>query len=87
MLELNPGHPSHEPKCVNQPPRPVLNRTKLLIAKSKTFQIVFSKMGHSWPLYLYFGPLFFNVKLVDKILPMLGFEQRISGVGSDRATN
>ena len=27
------------------------------------------------------------VQLVDKILPMTGFEQRISGVGCDRSTN
>ena len=37
--------------------------------------------------FLYYRLLYFNVQLVDKILPMLGFEQRISGVGSDRSTN
>ena len=44
-------------------------------------------MGRSRPLFLYFC-LFciLIVKLVDKILPMTGFELRISGVGSDRST-
>ena len=44
-------------------------------------------MGHSWPLFLYFC-LFciLIVKLVDKILPMTGFEPWICGVGSDCST-
>ena len=44
-------------------------------------------MGHSRPLFLYFQLFYLNVQLVDKILPMLGFEPLISGVGSDRSTN
>ena len=31
--------------------------------------------------------IFSIVQLVGKILPMLGFEPQISGVGSDRSTN
>ena len=34
-----------------------------------------------------FSRLFFLNVQIDKILPMLGFEPRISGVGSDRSTN
>ena len=44
-------------------------------------------MGHSQALFLYFCLFYFNVQLVDKSLPMLGFEPRISAVGSDRSTN
>ena len=42
-------------------------------------------MGHSRPLLLYFR--LFALHLVDKILAMVGFEPRISGVRSDRSTN
>ena len=44
-------------------------------------------MGLSRPLFLYFRLFYFNVQLVDKILPMLGFEPQISGVGSHCSTN
>ena len=46
-------------------------------------------MGHSRPLFLYFR-LFNTVdskQMLDKSLPMTGFEPRISGVGGDRSTN
>ena len=46
------------------------------------------KMGYSWPLYLYFRLFCILIpQLVDKILPMTGFEPRISGVRSNRSTN
>ena len=44
-------------------------------------------MGHSRPLFLYFRLVNLNAQLVDKILPMLGFELQISGIGSERSTN
>ena len=44
-------------------------------------------MGHSQPLFLYFRLFYLNVQLVDKILPMLRFEPRISVFGRDRSTN
>ena len=44
-------------------------------------------MSHSPPLFLYLCLFFLNVQLVDKILPMLGFEPQISGVGSNCSTN
>ena len=44
-------------------------------------------MGHTRPLFLYFSLFYFNVQLEDKISPMLGFEPRIPGVGSDCSTN
>ena len=47
----------------------------------------FFKMGHSQPLFLNFHLFYFNVQLVDKILPMLGFKLPISGVGSDYSIN
>ena len=56
-------------------------------AAATTTRGTFSKMGHSWHLFLYFRLLFLNVQVVDKILPMLGFEPRIFSVGSDRSTN
>ena len=43
-------------------------------------------MGLSLPLFLYFC-LFYIIQLTYKFLPMLGIEQRISGVGSDRSAN
>ena len=45
------------------------------------------KMGHSRHLFLYFPLIYFNVQLVDKILPMLGFKPRNYGVGCDCSTN
>ena len=36
------------------------------------------------PLFLYFC-LIYIIQLTDKVLPMLGFELRISGVRSDRS--
>ena len=45
-------------------------------------------MGHSRPLFLYFR-LFNTVnskQMLDKSLPMPGFEPRISGVEGDRST-
>ena len=44
-------------------------------------------MGRSRPLFLYFRFFYFIVQMVDKILPMLEFELRIYGVGSDPSTN
>ena len=44
-------------------------------------------MGHSWPLFLQFCLFYLYVQLVDKTSPMLGFEPRTFGVGSDRSTN
>ena len=49
-------------------------------------RFILFKMGHFRPLFLYFRLFFLNAQLVDKILPMLGFKPRISGVGSDRST-
>ena len=43
-------------------------------------------MGISWLRLLYFC-LFHIMQMTDKALPMLGFEPRISGVGSDRSAN
>ena len=40
-------------------------------------------IGHSQPLFF----VFYILQLVYKILPMSGFEPRISGVGCDRSTN
>ena len=58
----------------------------LCITVLNKFVFCFLKMGHSWPLFLYFVfPI--QLQLVDKTLPMLGFEPRISGVGSNRSTN
>ena len=46
------------------------------------------KLGHSRPLFLNFHLVcILNVKLVDLILPMTGFEPQISSVGSDRFAN
>ena len=45
-------------------------------------------MGHSRPLFLYFR-LFNTIdskQMLDKSLPMPGFEPRISGVKGDRST-
>ena len=42
-------------------------------------------MGHSQPFFFIF--VFSIIQFVDKILPMSGFEPRISGVGSNRSTN
>ena len=41
-------------------------------------------MGLFFFIFVFF---YCNVQLVDKILPMLGFEPQISGVGSDCSTN
>ena len=49
-------------------------------------QDLFLKVGLSRPLFLYFRLLYFQVHLVDKTLPMLGFEPRISGVRTHRST-
>ena len=49
--------------------------------------MVFLKMGHSRRLFLYFRLFYLNVQLLDKSLPMLGFEPCISSVGSDCSTN
>ena len=48
---------------------------------------LFLKMDHFRPLFLYFCLFSLNAQLVDKILPMLGFKLRISGVWSIRSTN
>ena len=47
----------------------------------------FFSMGHSRPLYFNCRLFYVNVQLVDKILPMLGFEPLISGIKSDSSTN
>ena len=39
----------------------------------------FFKMGHARSLFLYVNLFFFNVQMVDKILPMLGFKPLILG--------
>ena len=46
------------------------------------------KIGHSRLFFLYFR-LFntVNREYMNEILPMTGFEPRISGPGSDRSTN
>ena len=44
-------------------------------------------MGQSRHLFLNFRLFYLNVQLVDKILPVLGFEPRIFGVGRDRSTH
>ena len=49
--------------------------------------LFFLRMGHSQPLFLCFCLFYFNAQLVDKILLMLGFDPRVSGVRSDRSTN
>ena len=46
----------------------------------------FLKIDHSRPLFLYFRLFNLNVQLVDKILPVLGFELQIYGVGSNGST-
>ena len=43
-------------------------------------------MGLSRPLFLYFR-LFYIIQLTDKVLPMLGFEPRFTGVRRDRSAN
>ena len=50
------------------------------------FKIIFFFLliGLSLPLFLYFC-LIYIIQLTDKVLPMLGFELRISGVRSDRS--
>ena len=49
---------------------------------------LFLKIAHSRSLFLYFR-LFciLIVQVVDEILPLIRFEVRISGVGSDCSTN
>ena len=42
-------------------------------------------MGQSGPFFFIF--VFSIVQLIDKILPMSGFELQISGVRSNRSTN
>ena len=49
-------------------------------------------MGHSRPLFLYFSSFQYTVDSIqifniNKILPMTGFEPRMSGIGSNRSTN
>ena len=44
-------------------------------------------MGHSRSLFLYFCLFYLNVQLVDKNLPMLGFEPQISAKGNYHSTN
>ena len=51
------------------------------------FFLFFIKMNHSLPLFLYVRLFYLNVQLVDKILPMLGFELWICNVGGNRYTN
>ena len=56
--------------------------------KTGTEIITHFKMGHSRPLFFFsFCLFYFNVQLVDKSLPMLGLDLRISGVGSNCSAN
>ena len=51
--------------------------------------ILFLKVGHSRPLFIYFR-LFNTVdnkQMLNKILPMTGVEPRTSGIESDCSTN
>ena len=64
-----------------------LGQNKLRLGLKNWFDQLFLKMGHSRSLFLYFCLFYFNVQLVDKILPMLVFELGISDVGSDCSTN
>ena len=43
------------------------------------------KVGHPRPLFLYFR--LFNTHMFLQFLPMTGFKQRTSGIGSNRSTN
>ena len=43
-------------------------------------------MGHSHLFFIYFHFFYSNLQLLDNIVPMLGFEPWISGVGSDWVT-
>ena len=43
-------------------------------------------MAPSRPLFLYFY-LFYDIQLIDKFLPLLGFKLQISGVRSDGSAN
>ena len=53
---------------------------QLEVTEENEFQVGnFLKMGHSRP--------FFLVQLVDKMLPVSGYEPQISCVGSDGSTN
>ena len=54
----------------------------------KAFNIQ-SFLGWAFPglFFFYFCLFYLNVQLVDKTLPMLGFEVRISHVGCDCSTN
>ena len=48
--------------------------------------LYFFKDGPFTASFSSFSSFILNVQLVDKILPVLGFKPRISGVGSDRST-
>ena len=51
--------------------------------------VLLSKFSVKWRFFKdgHIPPSFFIIKLVDKILLMVGFESRISGVGSDYSSN
>ena len=41
-----------------------------ILIKLDLKSLTFLKMGHSWPIFLYFCLNYLNVQLVDEILPM-----------------
>ena len=56
--------------------------------KEKTVSYVVVKMGHPRPLFIYFRVFNSKPKYVHyKVLPMIGFEPRSSGIGSNRSDN
>ena len=64
---------------------------RVLVPSAQTILFSFLKM-HSRPLFLYFR--LFTTQLtvnkifdINKLMPMIGFEPRTSGIGSDLSTN
>ena len=68
-------------------PAPYVHSSIFLGGVLSTICWPFLEMVHSRPLFPHFHLFYLNVQLVDKILPMLGFELQISGVGSDHSIN
>ena len=69
---------------------PLSSESMGLLKPIQPIPIFFLKMGHSRPLFLYFSSFQYTVDKmfnINKLLPMTGFEPRISGIGSDRSTN
>ena len=63
-----------------------VNRRLCSSDKNLWYGPFFKEVGHSRPLFLSLS-FVFNLQLVDKTLPMIGFKLQISGVGSDRLIN